>query len=64
MEFNLMRPDYTNSLVNLMASLEQGLGGAPGLYPALAALPPQQVAAAQRVILLIIDGLGYEYLQT
>jgi hypothetical protein len=59
-----MRPDYTNSLVNLMASLEQGLGGMPGLYPALAALPPQQIAAARRVVLLLIDGLGHEYLQT
>ena len=59
-----MRPDYTNSLVNLMASLEQGLGGMPGLYPPLAALPPQQIAAARRVVLLLIDGLGHEYLQT
>ncbi len=59
-----MRPDYHHSLVNLLASVEQGLGGTPGLYAPLASLPPPQIAAARRVVLLVIDGLGYEYLQT
>lgn len=63
MVFDWVRPDYANSIVNLMATLEQGLGGRPGPYPVLEQLPPARVAAARRVVLLIIDGLGFDYLQ-
>ena len=37
-------PDYSNSIVNLMASLIEGLGGEPGDYPPLAMLPASDVA--------------------
>ncbi len=59
------RPQYAgNSIVNLMASIEAGLGGgAPGAdYPVLAALPPGRLAEARNVVLLVVDGLGYRYL--
>jgi hypothetical protein len=62
-----VRPDYGGcSLVNLMASIEAGMGTrnghrAPG-HPLLALLPPAQVAAARRVLLMVVDGLGDDYL--
>lgn len=49
------------SLVNLMASLMQACG-ARALHPTLRALPPQELAAARNIVLLIIDGLGDGYL--
>lgn len=64
-----VRPDYGGrSLVNLMASIEAGLGTrpeheAPG-HPLLALLPPEQVRAARRVLLMVVDGLGDDYLCT
>jgi len=58
------KPDYQQrSIVNLMSSLVQGLGGPAGLYPPLDLLPPATVAAATNVVLLVIDGLGYRYLR-
>jgi len=62
-----VRPDYGGrSLVNLMASIESGLGTrqghqAPG-HPLLDLLPPAQVRAARRVLLMVVDGLGDDYL--
>ncbi|HQU15980.1 MAG: hypothetical protein B7Z66_01355 [Chromatiales bacterium 21-64-14] len=60
----MLRPDYEGGgLVNLMASLMTGLGGRPSdLYPPLAGLPPQEVKAAANVVLLLLDGLGHDYL--
>lgn len=62
-------PDYRGgSIVNLMRSLQLGLGAAATApssaadYPALAALPPETVASRHRVVLLIIDGLGHDFL--
>ncbi|QKT04296.1 alkaline phosphatase family protein [Ectothiorhodospiraceae bacterium 2226] len=45
-----------------MASLEEGLGG-EARYRPLGDLPPAEVAAAARVVLLVLDGLGYNYLR-
>lgn len=57
-------PDYRgNGIVNLMSSLIRGLGGQSGLYPVLKLLPPDSVAQADHVALLVIDGLGYHQLQ-
>ena len=57
-------PDYQGrSIVNLMASLQAGLRGGAHAYPPLAALPPDRVAAHQRVLLWVIDGLGLNYLR-
>jgi hypothetical protein len=57
-------PDYSGgSIVNLMASIIAGLGGDTSIYPPLACLPPEEVAAYRQVVLLIMDGLGCEFLQ-
>lgn len=60
-------PDYRGgSIVNLMRSIEGGLGAKPceaaAAYPELYALPAAALAAARNVVLLVIDGLGYDYL--
>jgi hypothetical protein len=60
-------PDYHGgSLVNLMASITAGLGrdvGAAGTYVPLAELAPDIVAGYRNVVLMVVDGLGYEHLQ-
>lgn len=57
-------PEYAGrSIVNLMASLQAGLGGAEHPYGPLTLLPPQQVRAHRQVLLLVIDGLGLNYLR-
>ncbi len=56
-------PDYQNaSIVNLMSSIRAALGPGAGDYPPLGALLPEELAAARNVLLLVVDGLGYEYL--
>jgi hypothetical protein len=57
-------PDYQGgSLVNLMASLQEGLGGAAHACRTLELLPAETVAAHRQVLLWVIDGLGYNYLR-
>jgi Type I phosphodiesterase / nucleotide pyrophosphatase len=60
-------PDYHGgSIVNLMRSIELGLGARPcagaAAYPELRALPAEALAGARNVVLLVIDGLGHDYL--
>jgi hypothetical protein len=56
-------PNYADgSLVNLMASIVEA-GGGTALHPSLAALPPAELSAARNVVLLIVDGLGDNYLR-
>lgn len=55
-------PNYKKSLVNLMSSLMKGMGGKP-LYKPLKALDPKIVNSYQNVVLIVIDGLGYEFLE-
>lgn len=58
------RPDYTGvSIVNLVASLVAGLGGAPA-HAQCQALPASDVERYRNVVLLLIDGLGYEFLRS
>ena len=58
----LSLPDYGGgSLVNLMSSITAALGG-HSPYQSLAALPPQALAGARHLVLLVIDGLGLNYL--
>lgn len=55
-------PDYRGGgLLNLIASCAQSRGG-PSHHPALTALPPSELAGARNVLLLLVDGLGYNYL--
>ncbi len=56
-------PDYRDgSIVNLMSSfIHAGDGFAP-LYPALANLDPLILREHRNMLLLVLDGLGYEFL--
>ena len=56
-----MKPDYTGGgLVNLMASIVAGRGGAPR-HPLLSSLSVKDISAARNVVLFIVDGLGDGY---
>jgi len=60
-------PDYHGgSIVNLMRSIERALDARPcaaaAAYPDLNALPAQALAGARNIVLLIVDGLGHDYL--
>ena len=58
----LTLPDYRGgSLVNLMSSITTALGGVSAAPP-LAALPPAALAGARHLVLLVVDGLGHDYL--
>jgi hypothetical protein len=57
-----MRPDYSGgSLVNLMASIVAARGG-KALHSPLRNLRTEELRAARNLVLLIIDGLGDNYL--
>lgn len=56
-------PDYRGGgIVNLMSSLVTALGGEELLYPPLQQLPPAGLQQSRNIVLLVIDGLGYDYL--
>lgn len=56
-------PNYNDgSIVNLMSTIERALGGKPAYAP-LKILKPEEVKGFRNVVLIIIDGLGYEYLK-
>jgi len=58
----LTLPDYDGgSLVNLMSSISTALGGTSPYSP-LAALPSQHLADARHLVLLVVDGLGHDFL--
>ena len=55
-------PDYhSNSIVNLMSSLLYAFGGKSDYEP-LPGLVPETLAGRKNVILLVLDGFGYEFL--
>ncbi len=55
-------PDYRGGgIVNLMSSIATALGGSSPYAP-LAALPPDALAGARHLGLLVVDGLGHDYL--
>jgi len=57
-----MRPDYSGgSLVNLIASIVAARGGR-ALHAPLANLPAGELRDARNLVLLIVDGLGDNYL--
>jgi predicted AlkP superfamily pyrophosphatase or phosphodiesterase len=59
---DLTLPDYKGGgLVNLMSSIATALGAASP-YAVLDSLSPDELAAARHVVLLVIDGLGLDYL--
>lgn len=58
----MQTPDYQGgSIVNLMASIMAARGGRSA-YPTLRLLPAEEIAGATNLILLVIDGLGADYL--
>ena len=58
-----MLPNYQDGIiVNLMSSIITGLGGKSNYKP-LSAIAPQEIAQAQNVVLMVIDGLGYDSVQ-
>ena len=58
-------PRYEDtSLVNLMQGIIQGLGGNESIYPALQHPAVEDLASVDNVVLLVIDRLGYQYLDT
>ncbi len=59
----MLLPDYQGgSIVNLMASLVEGLGGPATGYAPLPALGPQEIGQYRQVALLVVDGLGCDFL--
>jgi predicted AlkP superfamily pyrophosphatase or phosphodiesterase len=57
-------PDYHGgSIVNLMSSIQQGLGGAPHSYPEHRLLAAERIAEYRQVLLWVVDGLGLNYLR-
>jgi len=60
---DLTLPDYQGgSLVNLMSSIATALGGSSA-YPPATALPPEALADTRHLVLLVIDGLGHDFLR-
>jgi len=59
-------PDYRGgSIVNLMSSITGATGaGSPSVYPELTLLPAAMLAKRRSIVLIVIDGLGFEYLTT
>lgn len=58
----LTLPDYQGgSLVNLMSSIATALGGSSA-YPPATALPPEALVDARHLVLLVVDGLGHDFL--
>ena len=55
-------PNYKDgSIVNLMSSIETALDGR-SKYKPLKILPSSKLSKSKNIVLLVIDGLGYEYL--
>lgn len=56
-------PDYQGgSIVNLMSSISRSFG-IKNPYPTLKLLPPRKLQGAKNIVLIVLDGLGYEYLK-
>ena len=60
----MLKPDYRGGgIVNLMSSIASRFGCRTG-YPELTALPSSTLRCYRNVVLVVLDGLGYEYLVT
>jgi hypothetical protein len=59
------RPDYRGTgLINLMSSLGEVYGREAGIYPTCNALSLSTLESYDNLVLFVIDGLGYEYVQS
>jgi Type I phosphodiesterase / nucleotide pyrophosphatase len=62
-DLSVAKPDYAGgSIVNLMRSLGDACGARPSTYPPFAGIDAR-LRDAERIVLLIIDGLGAELLR-
>ncbi len=59
----IMKPDYSNSIVNLMSSIVS-IGGVTSPYSPLDAQSLSGLSDADNIVLLVLDGLGYNYLKS
>lgn len=60
----MLRPDYDGAgLVNLMATIAAARGANESMYPPLKLLENEQPERFRNILLIVIDGLGYEFLQ-
>ena len=58
-----MFPDYDGgSIVNLMSSIKHALGGDHD-YPELSILDPGELSRSSKIMLIVIDGMGYNYVK-
>lgn len=57
----MAKPDYTNSIVNLMSSIGRAFGK-KSRYQELKQLPGEELKNSKNVVLMVIDALGYNYL--
>jgi predicted AlkP superfamily pyrophosphatase or phosphodiesterase len=58
-----MLPDYQGgSIVNLMSSIIAALGGDNSLYPQLRALDRSPLCQSRNLVLMVVDGLGYDFI--
>lgn len=55
-------PDYSNSLVNLVASVERAYGLEP-LHAPLADVDPGSLASRSAIVLVVLDGMGSDLLE-
>lgn len=56
-------PNYKNgSIVNLMSSIGKALGTG-SMYNELGLLPAKDLKDSKNIVLIVLDGLGYEYLK-
>ena len=61
-KLDMITPDYRGgSIVNLMSSIIRARAGESD-YPTLRLLPPDEMANATNIVLLVVDGLGAEWL--
>lgn len=59
----MVLPDYHGrSIVNLMSSIVTGLGGKASGYPPLECWPRDVLKGVRHVVLIVMDGLGHDYL--
>jgi hypothetical protein len=57
-------PDYTGgSIVNLLSSIQAALATEPASYAPSRQIDAQCLADARNIVLIVIDGLGYHFLQ-
>jgi len=62
-EHSIVLPDYEEgSIVNLMSSLAEGLGS-ESPYNGLEMIDEKKFGESENVILLVLDGIGYEYVK-